>query len=71
MTLDQVRQAKDKEELANAVEYLCDNMQKMTYGAFIAYRRTIEDRAKALGWTLQSMNEYATDYQTFGIRGLK
>lgn len=66
MTLAEIRLAKSFEDLKPAIRYLADNMLGMTYGEFIAYRRTLEDQATNIGVSLQTINEYATNYQIFG-----
>lgn len=66
MTLQKIREAKTFEDLKPAIKFLCDNIQKMTWGEFTAYKRTLENQAEKVGATLKDMNEYAEQYQVFG-----
>lgn len=66
MTLQQIREAKNLEELKPAIYNLCDIMQKISYGEFIAYKNTVESQAKKLNIDLKTINKLAEDYQIFG-----
>lgn len=45
MTIQNIRDAKTFEDLKPAIKLLCDKMQVMTYGEFLAYKRTLESQA--------------------------
>lgn len=66
MTLEQIRQAKSLNDIKPAIKYLCDNMQKMTYGAFEAYKRTLESQGVKVGVSIRDLNAIAEKYQVFG-----
>lgn len=66
MTLQKIREAKTFDDLKPAIKFLCDNMQKMTWGEFIAYRRTLENQAIKVGSTLKDLIEYTEQYQESG-----
>lgn len=67
MTLNEIRQINDTKTIIKAIEFLCDNMQKMTYGEFDAMKRTIEFQAlNKLGMTIQQINDIAERYQIYG-----
>jgi hypothetical protein len=67
MTLQSIRDSKNFEELKPAIRFLCDEMQKMAWGEFSAFKRTIEDQAIKAGSNLRELNEYAENYQVFGV----
>lgn len=66
MKLEDIRQVETFEDLKPAIRFLCDVMQDLSWGEFIAFQRTIEGQAKKVGVSLQYMNEYATQYQVYG-----
>lgn len=66
MTLAEIRNTTNLEELKPAIFFLADNMQKMTYGEFIAYKNTIMSQARKLNIDLKTVNKIAEDYQIFG-----
>jgi hypothetical protein len=65
--LQDIRDAKSFEALKPAIRFLCDEMQKMTYGEFLAYRGTLQSQCIKIGHTLVELNAYAENYQIFGI----
>ena len=65
-TLANIRNAQTFDDLKPAVKFLCDNMQVMPWGDFIAYKRTLEAQAVKVGTTIAEMNKYAEQYQVFG-----
>jgi len=64
--LNYIRNVKTFDELKPAIILLCNEMQKMTWGEFNAFKRTIENKAKDLNISLDRTNEYAENYQIFG-----
>lgn len=66
MTLQTIRETTSFEALKPAIQFLCDEMQKMTYGEFCAFKRTIESQCVKVGSSLKECNEYAETYQVFG-----
>jgi hypothetical protein len=66
MTLEQIRNAKNFDELKTAIMFLSDNMDSMGHGIFIAYRNTLESKAKTFGITYAQLNEIAENYQFHG-----
>lgn len=66
MTLKQIREKTSAEDLIPAIKFLCDNMRSMTYGEFIAYRRTLSGKLESLGVSFNDMNTMAEEYQVFG-----
>lgn len=65
MKLEEIRTA-DLDGFKKAIIFLSDNMHEMTYGEFIAFRRTIEIKGESLGINYEKMNEMAEHYQIFG-----
>lgn len=65
-TLETIRNADSFEALKPAIRFLCDEMQKMTYGEFLAFKRTIESQCVKVGSSLKECNDYAETYQVFG-----
>lgn len=65
-TLQTIRNATTFDQLKPAIEFLCDEMQKMTWGEYTAYKRTLEDQAVKVGSSIRDLNIYAVEYQTFG-----
>lgn len=63
MTLQQIRDTKTAEGIWEGTRFLCENMQVMTYGEFLAYRRTLEEQARKLGVSITQLNNYAVMYQ--------
>lgn len=63
MHLSDIRASKTFNDLKPAIELLCREMQKMTWGEFNAYRRTLESAAKAIGIEYQALDSYAITYQ--------
>ena len=57
ITLQYIRECKSFDDLKPAILFLCDNMQAMTWGEFVAFQRTIETQTKKLGLSLKAMNE--------------
>lgn len=66
MTLEQIRQTTKASQLRPAIKYLCDNMQAMSWGAFVAYQRTLETQSVKLGISLKELNSIAENYQVYG-----
>ena len=66
MTLQKLRDAKTFCDLKPGIKFLCDHMERMTWGEFVAYKRTLESKALELGITLDALNLYAENYQVFG-----
>lgn len=67
ITLQTIRDTKTLEDLKPSIIFLCDNMQSMTWGEFVAFQRTIENQALKLGISLKELNSIATDYQQLGF----
>lgn len=66
MKLQDIRGVQSFDALKPAIRLLCDDMHTMTYGEFIAYKRTLETQCVKLGHTLAEMNNYAIQYQVYG-----
>lgn len=66
MTLQNIRDALTFDDLKPAVKFLAQNMQRMAYGEFIAYKRTLESQAVKVGSNVKALNELAEQYQVFG-----
>lgn len=67
MTLAEIRLAKTLDELKPAINFLCAHMHDMTYGEFIAYKRTIEFQAiNKLSVSVAEINKIAEEYQVYG-----
>lgn len=71
MTLNEIRNVPTFEALKPAIRFLCDTMQDLSWGEFVAYQRTIETQAKKVGASLKILNEYAEQYQVFGYEESK
>jgi hypothetical protein len=65
-TLKTIRDAQTFDDLKPAIRFLCDEMQKMTWGEFTAFQRTLESQSLKVGISLKEMNAYAENYQVFG-----
>ena len=65
-TLESIRNAESFEQLKPAVRFLCDKMQKMTWGEFNAFKRTLETQAVKVGSSVSELNAYAEQFQVFG-----
>lgn len=70
-TLKDIRNINTINELVEPIKFLCDKMHSMTYGEFIAYKRTLEHQALKVGCDIKTLNEYANEYQTFGHINIK
>lgn len=66
MTLQEIRETKTFDQLKPAIKFLCDNMQKLTWGEFNAFRSTIESQSLKVGSNIKQVNEYADSYRIFG-----
>ncbi len=68
LTVKQLRETKmtSVEDLKPFIYFLSDNMGDMLYGEFIAYKSTIEKKARELNIDLKTINKIAEDYQVFG-----
>lgn len=66
MTLQQIRDAQTLAAIKPAIKFLCENMQKMTFGEFSAYKNTLQDRAVKVGSSLKELNDLAVEYQDSG-----
>lgn len=66
LTLESIRLCKTFEELKPAVKFLCDNMESMAWGDFMAYKRTLESQTLKMGLSLTALNEYAENFKVFG-----
>jgi len=66
VTLKQIRNANSLDELKPGIKYLTVNMQGMAWGDFNAYRNTIIQKAKELGYTPNHLNELVEHWQIFG-----
>lgn len=71
MSLQNIRDSETFEQLKPAIKFLCDEMQKMTYGEFLAYKRTLESQAVKVGSSIKELNIYAERYQVFGYEETK
>lgn len=65
-TLADIRAKTSFEALKPAIRFLCTNMERMEYGAFIAYKRTLEAQAVIVGSSVKALNDYAEEMQVFG-----
>lgn len=66
ITLQVIRDAKTFNDLKPAIKFLCNNMEAMQWGEFIAYKRTLENQAVIVGITVKELNQYAEQFQVFG-----
>lgn len=65
-TLAEIRLMETFDALKPAIRFLCAKMQQMEYGAFIAYKRTLEAQAEKVGSSVKALNDYAEQIQVFG-----
>lgn len=65
MKLHEIRLAKDIDELTPAVKHLYYNIRNMTHGEMNAYTRTIENRAKELGITIEVLNDIVKEEKNY------
>lgn len=68
MSLQYVRDCKSFDDLKPAIIFVCDNLQKLSWGEFTAYQRLIEIQAQKIGATLKQVNDYAVEYQDRGVK---
>lgn len=66
MKLNEIRNTKNLNDLKPAIRFLCDNMQKMSFGEFLAYKRTIESQCEKINISYKEINDLAEKYQIFG-----